>query len=458
MNDIEEISLEQYARILQKRWRRIFGYGLTAMIVAGIVSFLLPKIYRADTTLIFPTAAPTGLAALGGAGAGAEVSIPFLEGLLSVPIVGTGSNTCITLLNSRIAKERVVKELGLIKEFHAERISEAVRKLEKMTRIEITKEAALNISVESKSPELAANIANTYVATLKELSARFTGGQARKNREFIEGRLYKAESELKEAASALQSFQEKYQIVALPEEIKGLLDVQSYLEQQHATTKVSLDEVTTRLDSVGKHMRTQAAQAGILPTASPFIKGWRDRIVELEADLAVATHTYGPQHRTVLQKNIELAEAKRQLKREVERELKALKQGIAPEVIHLETDRIATDAKLSGLTTILDKFGTRLQGLPPRQVELARLQRRVSTQTELATILTQEYERARILEDRESLFFQVVDTAVPPDKKVKPRRLLNMVVAGLLGLFVGVLVVFWQERKELIATAPSERS
>lgn len=240
--------------------------------------------------------------------------------------------------------------------------------------------------------------------------------------------------------------------MALPQEISGLLETQAYLKRQQATAELALDEATTRLSNVKRQVKAQAAQASVLPASSPFIQEWRNEIVKLEADLAVDTHTYGPQHRVVLQKRIKLAEAKKQLKQEIDRELKALHQGIAPEVTDLETERVAADAQLAGVNEILGDLGRKLEGFPPRQVELGRLQRQVATQISLATILTEEHEKARILEDREALFFQVVDPAVPPDRKAKPHRLLNMVIAGLLGLLLGTMAALWRDSKELIPT------
>jgi tyrosine-protein kinase Etk/Wzc len=63
----------------------------------------------------------------------------------------------------------------------------------------------------------------------------------------------------------------------------------------------------------------------------------------------------------------------------------------------------------------------------------------------LFTLLVQQLEQARIEEAQDETAFQVLDTAVPPDKKVKPRRSLNVLLATVVGAFLGVLGAFFRE-------------
>jgi capsular polysaccharide biosynthesis protein len=57
-------------------------------------------------------------------------------------------------------------------------------------------------------------------------------------------------------------------------------------------------------------------------------------------------------------------------------------------------------------------------------------------------VLVKQYEMARVDEAREGPLLQQIDVAQPPERKSKPKRALIVVLAGLAGLFLGVLIAF----------------
>jgi len=59
-------------------------------------------------------------------------------------------------------------------------------------------------------------------------------------------------------------------------------------------------------------------------------------------------------------------------------------------------------------------------------------------------ILARQFELAKLDEAKEGALIQVVDPAVPPDKKSFPRRGLIIVGSAVLGFIVGIIVAFPQ--------------
>lgn len=68
--------------------------------------------------------------------------------------------------------------------------------------------------------------------------------------------------------------------------------------------------------------------------------------------------------------------------------------------------------------------------------------RDVKTQQAVLEVLVKQYEMARVDEAREGPLLQQLDIATPPEKKSKPKRAMIVVLAGVAGLFLGVLVAF----------------
>jgi len=68
--------------------------------------------------------------------------------------------------------------------------------------------------------------------------------------------------------------------------------------------------------------------------------------------------------------------------------------------------------------------------------------RDVKTQQAILEVLVKQYEMARVDEAREGPLLQQVDVAQAPERKSKPKRAMIVVLAGVAGLFLGVLVAF----------------
>lgn len=88
--------------------------------------------------------------------------------------------------------------------------------------------------------------------------------------------------------------------------------------------------------------------------------------------------------------------------------------------------------------------------VPELGIELARLTRDVKVQETVFTVLTQQYEQAKIAEARDTPTVQLLDKAVPAERKSKPKTRQNMAIAGALSLFVGIFLAFFLEYLERI--------
>ena len=89
--------------------------------------------------------------------------------------------------------------------------------------------------------------------------------------------------------------------------------------------------------------------------------------------------------------------------------------------------------------------------LPPATTELSRLVRELRIQEKILLVLTEEYERARILEQKDVPLVEVLDQASPPIHKSAPRRALIGVVAVLIALVTRSFLLILRERVRRVA-------
>jgi uncharacterized protein involved in exopolysaccharide biosynthesis len=90
-------------------------------------------------------------------------------------------------------------------------------------------------------------------------------------------------------------------------------------------------------------------------------------------------------------------------------------------------------------------FSVPFSRVPEVGLELARLTRDVKIHETLVTLLTQQVEQARIAEAKDTPVVQVLDRAVPAVRHARPRLLINLLLASIASVVVGVLVAGFVE-------------
>ena len=83
--------------------------------------------------------------------------------------------------------------------------------------------------------------------------------------------------------------------------------------------------------------------------------------------------------------------------------------------------------------------------VPSLSLHLARLIREVKIQETVFELLTQQYEQYKIEENKDTPTVQVLDKAIPPERRARPKRAFLVVISGILSLFASVAFVFGQE-------------
>jgi uncharacterized protein involved in exopolysaccharide biosynthesis len=83
--------------------------------------------------------------------------------------------------------------------------------------------------------------------------------------------------------------------------------------------------------------------------------------------------------------------------------------------------------------------------VPTLSMKFARLVREVKIQSAVFELLTNQYEQYKIQETRDTPTIQVLDKAIPPERRSKPKRAVLVGLAGILSLLTSVVFVFGLE-------------
>ncbi|MBI4839009.1 MAG: chain length determinant family protein, partial [Nitrospirae bacterium] len=126
-----------------------------------------------------------------------------------------------------------------------------------------------------------------------------------------------------------------------------------------------------------------------------------------------------------------------------------------------------TEEALKGLKAELGKLEARGGGkhdtfmpagrMPEIGTEYTRKIRDFKFNETLYGLLTQQFEAAKLDEARDSAIIQVIDKAIPPERRFKPKRTQMVMVAGISGFVISVFIAFFMEFIEKSSENPETR-
>jgi len=135
-----------------------------------------------------------------------------------------------------------------------------------------------------------------------------------------------------------------------------------------------------------------------------------------------------------------------------------LTTGASREVYLLQEDLQAWRAQLARLQhgfppsrgtpdnqVVEDRAWISFDQAPDIKLGYAGLQREALVQNKLFAMLAQQLEQAKIEEARDETAFQLLDRALPPDRKFKPQRATMVLLAMVVSTFVGIMLAFFRE-------------
>ena len=181
-----DISLLDLAVILLERKRFIIRFVLVAIVLAVVVAFILPVRYEAKVVLL-PPAQNTSISSTLVGQMGNMGSLGSLASLAGGSLgLKNPADMYVSFLTSRTVEDAVIQRFHLMSEYHAKRMSDARKELERRTTVVAgNKDGLIRISLEDHDPKRAAELANGYVDEFRKLSASLAITEAARRRLFF---------------------------------------------------------------------------------------------------------------------------------------------------------------------------------------------------------------------------------------------------------------------------------
>lgn len=480
----KEVSLQDYFRIIYRgRW--IIGIVFVVVMLLTIyITFTTPPEYQASTTLML-------------SGRAASTSTLFQNPLL--PMSYMKVNNEIEVLKSTALARNVIKALrnspyadslylletrkyhkkgvglgdlmggitnGLQRIFMPSQEEDLmvvdtldraiVKNLMTSMKVEPIRETeAIRLTISSVDPIEAALIANTIASEYYKTDVEYNLGEVIEMKNFLEEQLEKIEKDLKESEEALKNYQCQEGIFGLDETAKILIDQLSTFEATYYTTLADLKIAQQTLDNQ-QRMLTEREQMVIqesVNTTNPFVAQLRQSIAEMEAEkiTVMTVQGYSADHPAIKELDKRITDLKQKLFEEAE---KITNLGLTPEeqskisaellnkVIMNNIEVISLEAKCNEYKKLVDQYSARLDRLPASTLEYARLDRERQVNEKYYILMKTKLQESRITEASKISNVRIIDPAIPPEKPVKPKKKMNLLLGLFLGLGAGVGIAF----------------
>jgi len=244
MNTEEEISttataLMEFLGVVTKHRKFISRFVLGTTVAITIIALLMPKWYK-STASIFPAPKTDLLGALGGF---SSLVSSFSPGNALAALGGNPeADRYVAILKSGTVLGAVIKKFDLVHVYQITSYPGEKTQAELLSNTEFTAEIEghITILVYDKDPQRAADMANYFVEMLNKTDQEMQVQNARANREFIEQRYNKNLSDLAAAEDSLRIFQQRYGIIALPEQTEASIKAAAEISGQLALKEVQV--------------------------------------------------------------------------------------------------------------------------------------------------------------------------------------------------------------------------
>ncbi len=454
LDEQNEISLKDIIRIISSRKWWLFLTFLIVVSLVGVYLYRATPVYQASATLwIEPSQSGSSF-----------------EDLFAIQTGGSSTKiaTEVEIIKSRRNLEKMIEELDLINIYTRKyeyktplTVDRLISQINGLISVSTVKDTNIvRISVENDDYLLARDMANTLAVVYNNLLKDLAQNDFSIRREFIESQIGPAAANVVDAENKLREFKEENGIFLLDEEAKVLLEYITSYEQQIDPYRIQKSEAQNKqaafVDSI------KEAGGAIVPyqqiTADPELKDKISELTDARLELIGYSEARAGDAFFTSTRSDELKTSVMRLENEIKAKvmelvLSAVEPSSASvylknyyaQLANAYTLEILADVSISYLTQLKNSYEAKMLQLPALEQKLLDLKRDVSVKENLYLLLLQNYEEAKIAEAAVTGTSTIIDKAIANDVPIKPNKQMMLAVGVLLGLFLGVLVVFLLE-------------
>ncbi|MBL7033698.1 MAG: polysaccharide biosynthesis tyrosine autokinase [Candidatus Delongbacteria bacterium] len=444
MNE-RHLELSDYYRIFYSgRWYIALALLLTLSFTIYLNTKLEP-VYRTTATIMIKSNAPEGNI--------------FLNQEFELP---AKMEDQLQLLRSRNLARKVIDAASysqwadnleiLHSPTRARTVGESISILQRTLYLEPVKNSNfIHISIEAGTPFEAQYLTNTVTEEFYQQNQDFSKGRFNELKVFLQEQIVIVSSKLQSAEEQLRLFKEEHRVAVLDTETAILVQSLATLTSQLNAIRIDIRANEEALRSLREqYLQGKSTMVeDVIQTSTPIIEELLTQIGRKQTRIAnLQSKLDEPGSQEMVRKlELEIKQIRETLTVET-RQLAESGLGIGDpiknmqelfdEIIDLEVSNKTLHAREEALVQVTARYETKLEELPETSLLLARLERDRELNEKIYSMLMERYEETQILAAGKMGSVHIVDRAINPGSPIKPNKRLNIILAIVVGLLLGV--------------------
>ncbi len=303
-------------------------------------------------------------------------------------------------------------------------------------RVEPVKNSRIvNISFEYHEPRLAAAIANGVANAYVEQVLDIKMGAAKQAVEWMSKKIDEQKKTLEESQKALHEYMKDKDIVEL--ENKEALAPQKL---QNLSYQLILSEAKRKdaeaLHNQVKGLANNLSEALTVPAVAgdTVMQSLRTEEIKKEKDIMELSKKFGEKHPQMIR---------------LKEDLRAIREKMASEakriITSIKNDYELAKAREAGLRNSMAQGKGEAMVLSEKAIQYGVLKREVESNQQIYDALLKRIKETSLIEEVKSFNIYIIDKAEVPRGPVRPRKILNILLSVIVGLFGGVGIAFFLE-------------
>lgn len=432
------MDLTQLLGILRARIKLVLSVVIVTVATTAAVSLALPKQYTAQTDLIIDAKAIDPVSGL-------SLPVQMLSGYQATQVDVIKSHsvalkviTALKLDTNPSAIEQFENDSqagGDLRDWLAEVL------LKKLDVAPSRESSVLTISFTGADPEFAALVANAFAQAYISTALELTVEPARNTSRWFDEQLQTARANLTKAQENLTRFQNEKGIVSTDERLS--------LENARLNDLVS-QMVAAQAQSMAEQARIQGGSIKNpedLPEVlnNPLVQRLKSDVVALEAKVSELSTKLGENNPNYLHAKEELRSLKARVKSEMQTVLDSVRRSAG-----------AAQQREAAMRTAMEEQKSRILDLKNQSNMVTVLASEVQNAQKAYDFAMQRFSQSNMQSQVGQTNIVVLNTARPDYRPVKPRIVLNIVLAIMLGSMLAIGLALSAEMLHRVVRSPAD--
>lgn len=450
-NSKEHFHLEYWVAIVRRRKRVFFIVAGIIMVVSIIGLLFQSPSYCSEFVIYFPDPQNPIIG-----GTSVFRNLDLAQGLVG----GMGQQPpdlqqyAISILDSRTMYDKILDKYenqifpDLKKGSSRVKLRDDLKR--RILNIQVLPSKIIPVKVVTHDPQLSYDVARFYLDEYRKFEEKAMLTASKRKRVHLEEQKKIIEKKLNDAQYAMMNYQQSKRVVDLDNETAKAIESISNLKFYETVMKTEKMRSQEKLSAMREKMKkiiniSKDSEPGAILYADPVISNLNTRLIQLKIQLIEEKKTKTDEHPDIVSLNDSISGIMEKLRKRIEEISNNVDVNLQADLVMAEIEYNSLDAQHRALENEISKASKTLEKYPDIRVSYNKFQKKIDSYQSILYMIEEEYEKARIEEEREGGQAQILDPPNMPEPSIYPTILYRIFLAAGYAFVIGLMAVFYVE-------------